>query len=408
MTRALRDLLRTETERLRDAGLYKREVVFSRSGGMAAGGMMNGKEGQLVVNFTTHDYLGLSTDIEVRQSAIAAAEKYGIGLSSQRVMCGTLPIHKELEDWVRGFLKVDDVVLFGSGYMANVGLFSPLFGRRDCIICDAGIHPSLADGVRLAGARLVTFRNNDPDDLEDILKRSRWARFRAVVTNGVFPFSGRVADLHAICDLAETYDAMVVVDDCLGIGVLGARGRGTAELMDAIDRVDVVTGTFSKALGGAAGGFAAGRGEIIDWLRQKSPPYMFSATMPPPMAGAALAAVQILESGDAPLPGLKENIDTMCHGLLERGFRVMGGHHPLLAVEIGEYSTLQYIVNFLYERGIYVHGLCYPVVPENEGRIRLMISALHSQEHLEKTLDAFESARTASEFSSTALSVLSG
>lgn len=406
MTRALRDLLRSETERLRDAGLFKREVVFSRSGGMAAGGMMKGKKGQSVVNFTTHDYLGLSTDSEIRRAAIDAAEKYGIGLSSQRVMCGTLEIHKELEDWVRGFLKVDDVMLFGSGYQANVGLFSPLFGRRDCIICDAGIHPSLADGVRLAGARLVTFRSNDPDDLEDILERSRWARFRAVVTNGVFPFSGRLADLNAICDLAETHDAMVVVDDCLGIGVLGRRGRGTAEAMDAMERVDLITGTFSKALGGASGGFAAGRSEIIDWLRQKSPPYMFSAAMPPPMAGAALAAVQILESGDAPLPGLRDNIDALCHGLLEHGFRVLGGHHPLLAVEVGDYDTLQYMINFLYESGIYAHGLCYPVVPEGQARIRMMVSALHSQEHIDRTVEALQSARVAAGFAESAKALL--
>jgi glycine C-acetyltransferase len=408
VSRALRELLLSETDRLKEAGLYKREVVFSRSGGMAAGGMLDGKQGQPVINYTTHDYLGLSTDTQVRQAAIDAAERYGVGLSSQRVMCGTLPIHKELEEWVRGFLKVDDVILFGSGYQANVGLFSPLFGRRDCIICDEGVHPSLADGARLAGSRLVTFRNNDPDDLEDILKRSRWGRFRAIVTNGVFPFSGRVADLHAICDLAEKYDALVVVDDCLGIGVLGDRGRGTAELMGAIDRVDIVTGTFSKALGGASGGFAAGRAEIIDWLRQKSPPYMFSATLPPPMAGAAMAAVQILESGDAPLPGLRENIATLCHGLIDRGFRVIGSQHPLMAVEVGDYRMLQEMVNHLYDSGIYVHGLCYPVVPEGEARIRMMVSSLHSAEQLQRTLAGFESAREAADFAAAARSVLDG
>lgn len=402
MSRALRDLLLSETDRLRDAGLYKREVVFSRSGGMAAGGMMDGREGQPVINYTTHDYLGLSTDSQVRNAAIEAAERFGVGLSSQRVMCGTLSIHKELEDWLQGFLKVPDVILFGSGYQANIGLFSPLFGRRDCIICDAGVHPSLADGARLAGSRLVTFRSNDPDDLEDILKRSRWARFRAVVTNGVFPFSGRVADLNAICDLAEKYDAMVVVDDCLGIGVLGDRGRGSAELSDAIERVDIVTGTFSKALGGASGGFAAGRVEIIEWLRQKSPPYMFSATLPPPMAAAAMAALQILESGEAPLEGLRDNIQTMWHGLLQRGFRVLGGHHPLLCVDVGEYDTAQSMVNHLYDSGIYAHGLCYPVVPEGEARIRIMVSALHSAEHIQRTLSAFESAREAAAFASEA------
>jgi glycine C-acetyltransferase len=402
MSRALRDLLLSETDRLRDAGLYKREVVFSRSGGMAAGGMMDGREGQPVINYTTHDYLGLSTDSQVRNAAIEAAERFGVGLSSQRVMCGTLSIHKELEDWLQGFLKVPDVMLFGSGYHANIGLFSPLFGRRDCIICDAGVHPSLADGARLAGSRLVTFRSNDPDDLEDILKRSRWARFRAVVTNGVFPFSGRVADLNAICDLAEKYDAMVVVDDCLGIGVLGDRGRGSAELSGAIERVDIVTGTFSKALGGASGGFAAGRVEIIEWLRQKSSPYMFSATLPPPMAAAAMAALQILESGEAPLEGLRDNIQTMWHGLLQRGFRVLGGHHPLLCVDVGAYDTAQAMVNHLYDSGIYAHGLCYPVVPEGEARIRIMVSALHSAEHIQRTLTAFESAREAAAFAAEA------
>jgi glycine C-acetyltransferase len=406
-SQGLRDLVRTETDRLKDAGLYKREVIFSRSGGMAAGGMMDGRQGQAVINYTTHDYLGLSTDTQVRNAAIDAAERYGIGLSSQRVMCGTLPIHKELEDWLRGFLKMPDAILFSSGYQANIGIFSPLFGDRDCIICDSGIHPSLADGARLAGARLVTYRSNDPDDLEDILRRSKWARFRVVVTNGVHPFTGRVSDLHGICDLADKYDAMVVVDDCLGIGVLGDRGRGTAEQSGALERVDIVTGTFSKALGGATGGFAAGHAEIIDWLRQKSPPYMFSGTLSPPMAGAAMAALQILESGEAPLPGLRENIATLFEGLLERKFRVLGSHHPLLCIEIGEYETVQEMVNHLYDAGIYVHGLCYPVVPEGEARIRINVSALHSTEHMQKTLKAFESAREAAAFAAAARGVFS-
>jgi glycine C-acetyltransferase len=393
VSRALRNLVRSETDRLRDAGLYKREVVFARSGGMAAGGMMDGRDMQQVVNYTTHDYLGLSSDAQVRQSAIDAAEKYGVGLSSQRVMCGTLPIHKELEEWLHGFLRVPEAMVFGSGYQANVGLFSPLFGPRDCIVCDAGVHPSLADGARLAGSRLVTFRSNDPDDLEDILRRSRWARFRAVVTNGVHPFTGRVSDLNAICDLAEKYDALVVVDDALGIGALGDRGRGTAALAGCVDRVDLVTGTFSKALGGGSGGFAAGRAEIIDWLRQKSPPYMFSAALPPPMAAAAMTSLQILESGEAPLTGLRENIQTLWHGLREAGFRVLGDSHPLIVVDVGAYEVLHEMVNALYDSGIYVHGLCYPVVPEGEARIRLMVSALHSTEHIQRTVKAFESAR---------------
>ncbi|MEZ4361007.1 MAG: aminotransferase class I/II-fold pyridoxal phosphate-dependent enzyme [Kofleriaceae bacterium] len=412
MSQGLRELLRAETDRLKDAGLYKREVVFTRSGGMAAGGLMassaslRGDASQAVINYTTHDYLGLSTDAQVRQAAIDAAQRYGVGVSSQRAMCGTLPIHKELEDWLRGFLQVEDAVLFGSGYQANIGIFSPLYGARDCIVCDAGIHPSLADGVRLSGARVVTFRNNDPDDLEDVLKRSRWARFRAVVTNGVHPFSGRVSDLHAVCDLAEQYDAAVIVDDCLGIGVLGNRGRGAAEACGVIDRVDLVTGSFSKALGGAAGGFVAGRGEIVEWLRQKSPPYIFSATLPPPLAGAAMAAVQILESGDAPLPGLRENVHALWEGLMERGFRVLGGQHPLLVVEVGEYELVREMVNHLYDRGVYAHGLCYPVVPEGQASIRLLVSALHSADHLARTLTAFESAREVAGFAVDALDAL--
>jgi glycine C-acetyltransferase len=409
MSRALRDLLRSEMDRLKDAGLYKREVVFARSGGMAAGGMLDGSQGAQVINYTTYDFLGLSADPQVQQAAIEAAAKFGIGLSSQRMMCGTLSIHKELEEWLRGFLKVDDVMLFGSGYMANIGVFAPLFGARDCIICDSGVHPSLAEGARLAGARLVTFRSNDPDDLEEILKRSRWARFRAIVTNGVHPFTGRISDLSTICGLADKYDAMVVVDDALGIGVLGDRGRGSAELAGVLERVDIVTGTFSKALGGASGGFAGGRGEIVEWLRQKSSPYMFSSTLSPTMAAAAMASVQILESGEAPLAGLRDNVQTLWSGLHDMGYRVLGGgQHPLLIVELGGYEILREAVNVLYDNGIYCHGLCYPVVPEGEARLRLMVSALHSSGNIQKTLKAFESLREVAMFASEALDILGG
>jgi glycine C-acetyltransferase len=387
-------LLASEADRLRDAGLYKREILFSPGGGMVAGGMAVGHEadGMSVVNFTTHDYLGLSRDPQVQHAAKRAMDELGTGISSQRVMCGTLPIHKELEQTVAHFLGVDDAIIFGSCYQANVGLFSPLLGRRDCIISDEYIHPSLADGARLAGSRLVTYRNNDPEDLEEKLKRSRWARFRAIATNGVFPFDGRLAELSDICYLAEKYEALVVVDDCLGIGVLGEHGRGTSEFMKVADRVDLVTGTFSKALGGASGGFIAGRKVLVDWLRQKSSPYLFSAALPPAMAGAALRVVQILEDGGANLPGLRDRINTLWHGLLEKGFRVLGGDHPLIAVHAGNFSTLQSMVNELYEDGIYVHGLCYPVVPEGEARIRVLLSALHSEEHLHRAIAAFEKA----------------
>jgi len=407
MSQTLRDLVRSETDRLKDAGLYKREVVFSRSGGMAAGGMVDGSLGMQVVNYTTNDFLGLSVDPQLQQAAMTAIQKYGVGLSSQRVMCGTLPIHKELEEWLRGFLKVPDVLLYGSGYQANIGVFAPMFGPRDCIICDGGIHPSLAEGARLAGSRLITFRSDDPDDLEDILRRSRWARFRAVVTNGVHPFTGRISDLRTICDLADKYDALVVVDDALGVGVLGDRGRGTAEHCGVIDRVHLITGTFSKALGGASGGFVAGTAELIDWLRQKSSPYMFSSALPPAMAAVAMAALQVLESGEAPLPGLRENVKMLWDGLIERKFRVLGdGNHPLLIVEVGKYEILRETVNHLYDSGIYCHGLCYPVVPEGEARVRLMVSALHSSAHIQQTLTAFESTREVAAFALDAMQTL--
>jgi glycine C-acetyltransferase len=225
----------------------------------------------------------------------------------------------------------------------------------------------------------------------------------------VHPFTGRISDLATVCALAEKYDALVVVDDALGIGVLGDRGRGTAELAGVLDKVDLVTGTFSKALGGAAGGFVAGRVEIVEWLRQKSSPYMFSSTLSPAMTGAAMAAVQILESGEAPLEGLRDNTQALWTGLREMGFRVLGGgDHPLLIVELGAYEILRETVNLLYDAGIYGHGLCYPVVPEGEARIRLMVSALHSSGNIQKTLEAFRSVREVASFSVDALDVLGG
>lgn len=392
MTRHLLELLASETHRLRDAGMFKREVIFSRGGGMVAGGMVDGTRGEPVVNFTTHDYLGLSRDTEVEAAATRAMDRHGMGLASQRVICGTLNIHKQVEERVAKFLRVPDALVYGSCYAANVGLFAPMFGRQDCILCDEAVHPSLAEGARLAGSRLMTYRNNDPEDLEVQLRRSRGARFRAVVTNGVFSLDGRVAKLADLCALAEAHDALVVVDDCLGVGVLGKHGRGTAELAGVIDKVDVVTGTFGKALGGASGGFAAGRAEIIDWLRQKSTPYLFSAALPPPMAGAALYALELLESGKAPLAGLRERTQTLRTALRDAGFRVLGDEHPLLAVEVGPFVKLQQMVNTLYDNGIYVHGLCHPLVPEGASRIRMLVSALHSQAHLDKAIAEFTTA----------------
>jgi glycine C-acetyltransferase len=285
---------------------------------------------------------------------------------------------------------VPDAIVLGSGYLANIGFYEALFDSRDCLFCDALVHPSTAEGIRLSSATAFPFHNNDVEDLEDKLRRSRSARFRAIATDGVFPFDGRVAELDGICGLAEKYDAMVVLDDALGIGALGATGRGVRELRGMIARVDVVTGTFGKALGGAGGGFIAGRREVIEWLRQKATPYLFSIALAPPLVAAARAALEILERGEAPLATLRNHIATLKRELEARGFKVLGGEHPTLAVFVGGVVALQKMVNSLYERGIHVHGLCYPVVPEGEARIRLEITARHSAQDIGRAINAFD------------------
>ncbi|HEY0482883.1 MAG TPA: aminotransferase class I/II-fold pyridoxal phosphate-dependent enzyme, partial [Kofleriaceae bacterium] len=315
---------------------------------------------------------------------------HGLGAGSSRVFTGTRELHRDLEQAVARFLQVPDAIVLGSGYLANIGFYEALFDSRDCLFCDALVHPSTAEGVRLSSATAFPFHNNDVEDLEDKLRRSRSARFRAIATDGVFPFDGRVAELDGICDLAEKYDAMVVLDDSLGIGALGDTGRGARELRGVIARVDVVTGTFGKALGGAGGGFIAGRREVIAWLRQKATPYLFSIALAPPLAAAARAALEILERGEAPLAALRGHVAGMKLELEARGFQVLGGEHPSLAVVVGGVVALQKMVNSLYERGIHVHGLCYPVVPEGQARIRLEITARHSAQDLGRAINAFD------------------
>jgi glycine C-acetyltransferase len=279
--------------------------------------------------------------------------------------------------------------VFGSGYLANLGLYAALFDSRDCLFCDALVHPSTAEGVRLSSATAFPFRNGDLDDLEDKLKRSRSARFRAVVTDGVFPFDGRVAQLEGICQLAARYEALVIVDDSLGVGVVGQTGRGARELRGVMARVDVVTGTFGKALGGAGGGYVAGRREVVEWLRQKATPYVFSVGLPPLLAVAARVAIEILARGEAPLATLRARAAALKQGLVEADFRVVGEDHPTLAVTVGGVVALQRMVNALHERGVLVSGLCFPVVPEGQACIRLETSALHSEDDLRRVIRAF-------------------
>ncbi len=384
MARTLVPLLAREIKKLVQAGLYKRDEVFFPDGREA------GLPARKLINYANHDYLGLARNDEVMQAAITAMQMHGFGQASVRMMGATRSIHRELENHLAHFLKHPTAMLFGSGYHVNIGLFQAFFDDRDFVFCDSLIHSSLAEGVRLSGAKVYSYRNNDIDDLEDKLKRSRAARFRSIVTTGVFPFDGQVADLAGICALAKKYDSIVVVDDALGIGVLGARGRGSCELNQVMDQVDLVTGSFGNALGGGMGGFAAGREEIVLWLRQKCTTYLFSSNMTPAMAGGALKALQLVEQGKVPIDILNDRVRYLRNGLSKKGFRVLPGIHPIVAVMVGEVVTLQKMINQLYEHTIYAHGLCYPVVPEREARIRFQVTALHTEEDLDKTIRAME------------------
>ena len=374
MTKAHMAMLAAENKKLEQAGLYRPETIHAAH----------------VVDFTSQDYLGLSRDERILRAAKTALDKYGLGAGSSRVFAGTREIHRELEETVARFLQLPDAIVLSSGYLANIGFYEALFDSRDCLFCDALVHPSTAEGMRLSSATAFPFRNNDVEDLEDKLRRSRSARFRAIVTEGVFPFDGRVAELDGICGLAEKYDAMVVLDDSLGVGVLGDTGRGTRELRGMLARIDVVTGTFGKALGGAGGGFIAGKREVFDWLRQKATPYLFSIALAPPIAAAARAALDILEKREAPLAILRSRIGMMKKELELRGFKVLGGDHATLAVFVGGVVALQKMVNSLYERGVHVNGLCYPVVPEGQARIRLEVTARHSEQDVSRAINAFD------------------
>jgi glycine C-acetyltransferase len=374
MTHRLISLLAKESRKLEQAGLYKRELT-DRSGD--------------AIDLTTNDFLALGDDPSIRDAASRALVEHGFGRCASRAFGGTIGLHTELEAAVASLLGRERAAVFSSGYTANVGLFESILDSRDAIFCDAWVHPSLAEGARLSGARAVPYRNGDFEDLEDKLKRSRAARFRAVVTDGVYPFSGAVANLGSICELAERYDAFVVVDDCLGIGVLGEGGRGTCALRGVNDRVHLVTGSFGKALGGGGGGFVSGCLELIDWLRQKSTTYLFSTALPPVMAGGALEAIARVTGGSLPLPALRNATETLRRGLLDAGFQVLGGEHPSLTVIVGDAVTLQRMVNRLREEGIETVGLCYPVVPEHEARIRVHLSLAHTADQMSRVLTSF-------------------
>ncbi|HDS84920.1 MAG TPA: glycine C-acetyltransferase [Phycisphaerales bacterium] len=372
---------------MRRSGLYKAERVLT-------GPQKNRVEvasGRSVLNLCANNYLGLSDHPKIIQAAKDSFDKWGYGLSSVRFICGTQQIHKELEQKVSAFLGTEDTILYSSCFDANGGLFETLLGPEDAIISDQLNHASIIDGVRLCKAQRYRYKNCDMEDLEEKLKDARDARFRLIATDGVFSMDGYVAPLDAICELAERYDALVMIDDCHATGVIGKTGRGTPEYRDVMGRVDIITGTFGKALGGASGGFTTGRKEIIELLRQRSRPYLFSNTLAPSIACASLAALDMLSRSPALLETLRENTAYFRSRMERTGLNVLPGDHPIVPIMLGDAVAAQQMAERLLEEGIYVIAFAYPVVPEGKARIRTQISAAHTRQDLDMAIETFQS-----------------
>jgi glycine C-acetyltransferase len=386
---AFLEFLGTEAKHLDQAGLLRREPLLSSP----PGATITVGDRQLI-NFASSDYLGLANHPEVKKAAIAAVETWGVGLASPRMAAGTLPLHAELERALAQHLGTGDALLYPSGYHANTGLFESLLGDRDFLFCDELIRPSLADGVRLCRARVYSYRNQDMEHLEDRLRRSRAARFRVIATDGVFPLSGLVANLRDIYGLAAKYNALVVVDDSQGIGVLGDGGGGTHELLGLVDRIDLVSGSFGAALGGGAGGFVAGRKEIVGWLRQKSRSYLSSTALPPASVAAAHKALEMVRTEPQLREQLAMNVKLFRDGLAEHGLWTAEGDHPAVAVLVRHAVATQRLADFLYRKGVFAIGFCHPVVPEGAARIRAQVTVRHTQKALSQAADAFAEGAT--------------
>jgi glycine C-acetyltransferase len=377
--------LSRETEQLKTQGLFKPERVLSsaQSAVVRVGG------GAEVVNLCANNYLGLANDASVREAAQRALDRYGYGMASVRFICGTQEVHKDLEARLSRFLGTEDTILYSSCFDANGGLFETLLDEQDAVISDALNHASIIDGVRLCKAQRLRYANNDLDELEARLKEASKARVRLIATDGVFSMDGVIARLKDICDLADRYDALVMVDDSHATGFVGARGRGTHELRGVMDRVDIVTSTLGKALGGASGGFTSGRKEIIAWLRQRSRPYLFSNSIPPFIAAASLRVLDMLEADTTLRARLWENAAHFRKGMAAAGFNLVPGEHPIIPVMLGDAKVASEFARRLLDEGVYVIGFSYPVVPQGKARIRTQLSAAHTREQLDRAVAAF-------------------
>ncbi|MBK6775616.1 MAG: glycine C-acetyltransferase [Flavobacteriales bacterium] len=383
---ALQQHLRKELDGIREAGLYKRERIITSEQGAEI--TVNGKQ---VLNFCANNYLGLSSHPDVIAAAHKTLDSHGYGMSSVRFICGTQDIHKELEEKLARFHGSEDTILYAACFDANGGVFEPLLGELDCVISDSLNHASIIDGVRLCKAARFRYANNDMAHLEVQLKAAQAAghRFKMIVTDGVFSMDGIVADLKGVCDLADKYDALVMVDECHAAGFIGKTGRGAVEACGVTGRVDIITGTLGKALGGAMGGYTTGRKEIIEMLRQRSRPYLFSNSLAPNIVGASIAVLDLLSKSTALRDKLEENVKRFKTGIEALGFKTRGDRSAIVPVMLGDAKVSQVMADKLLEEGIYVIGFFFPVVPKDTARIRVQLSAGHSEAHIDKALAAF-------------------
>ncbi|MHA7941544.1 glycine C-acetyltransferase [Formosa sp. 3Alg 14/1] len=377
--------LQAEIQTLKEEGLYKRERVITTP----QSAEISTTEVNDVINFCANNYLGLSSHPDVLEASKKTIDSHGFGMSSVRFICGTQDIHKILEEKTAAFLGMEDCILYAAAFDANGGIFEPLLTAEDAIISDALNHASIIDGIRLCKAKRFRYSHNDMQDLEKQLQDAEGSRRKLIVTDGSFSMDGTIAQLDKICDLADKYDALVMIDECHSTGFLGKTGRGTHEYHNVMDRVDIITGTYGKALGGASGGFTAARKEIVDILRQKSRPYLFSNTVAPSIVGASIKVLDILTTSTALRDTLEENTLYFRKKMTEAGFNILPGDHPIVPVMLEEAPLAQEFAAKLLEEGIYVIGFFYPVVPKGKARIRVQLSAGHKRHHLDKAIEAF-------------------
>lgn len=385
MSKLLRDFLVKEINNLEAAGLLQEGLSLNSPQGP------NIKIGSKnLLNFASDNYLGWANHPSLKEAAKLALDELGTGWASGRLFSGTHATHRKLEEGLSQFLRTQETLLFSSGYQANLGIFESLFNEQDYIFCDFSLHPSMVDGIRLTAAKHFIFKTQDLNDLEDKLKRSPNARFRAIATEAVSSQDGRITPLADIVAIAKRYDAIVIVDDSHGVGVLGNSGRGISEELDLLGKVDLITGSLGHALGGASGGFVSGRREIISWLRQKARSYLFSNSPTPAISAAALKAIELLDKGSEDLANLRDNTERFRKGLADAGFDVVPSTHPIVSIVVGDALLAQKMTNRLYQKGILVLGFCYPVMPRGSARVRVQISAAHLKKDLTEGITAFK------------------